>query len=495
VKKKNYFVVLTIFLCISCGVIKKNAYNPTIKYSASKLKEDFSVLDKVLKSNHPSLYWYSTKDSVDDFFSALYEDLQDSLTEQQFRKRVAWVVNKIHCGHTVVRSSKNYSKYYRTQRIRLFPVFLKVWDDSAVVVNSLSIANTTLQRGTVVIGINGIPIKKIIDSICQLISTDGYSNTFKYQLISFNFPAFYNNTYGIDSNYTVQYLDTTGKHNEKTLKNFENNIDLLNKNPIFLPGAITKKQLRQLKLTGNRNIEIVSSLNTAIISVNTFSKGKLIRFFQGSFKKIRKQNIDNIVLDLRLNTGGSVMACTRLSQYLVDKPFNVADTVATFNRSFPYKKFIKPWLIYWLSMHISGRRYKDGKIHFRYFEKHYFKPKKKNHFAGNIYILTGGYTFSAATLLASNLKGQHNVTIVGEETGGGSYGNSAMLLTTIVLPNTGLRITLPLFRMVLDAKGLKSGRGVMPDIEVKPSSSFIKMGADAKMEKVMELLRQKKAYL
>ncbi|HEX8277857.1 MAG TPA: S41 family peptidase [Segetibacter sp.] len=491
-KKKSYYLLFIILVCISCNVIKKDAYNPTIKYSANKLKDDFSILHDVLKTNHPSLYWYSTKDSIDNFFSTTYACLQDSLTEQQFRKRVAWVINKIRCGHTVVRSSKNYSKYYSEQRLKTFPVFLKVWDDSAVVVHNLSIGDTDLRRGTVVISINGIPIKKIIDSICQLISTDGYSNTFKYQLISFNFPAFYNNTYGVDAYYAIKYIDRAGNRKKKILQSIESTTNSLSRNPLFLPAAVTKKQHRATKTRSNRNIKLDSSLSTALVSVNTFSKGKLIRFFRSSFRKIKKQKVENLVLDLRLNSGGSVLACTRLSQYLIDRPFNVADTVATFNRSFPYKKFIKPWLIYWLSMRISGRRLEDEKIHFRYFEKHYFKPKRKNHFAGNIYLLTGGYTFSAATLVASNLKGQHNVTIVGEETGGGSYGNSAMLITKIVLPNTGLRITLPLFRMVLDATRLKTGRGIIPDVEVKPSSNSIKMGVDAKMEKVMEIIRKKK---
>ncbi|MEJ7684222.1 MAG: hypothetical protein WKG06_41490 [Segetibacter sp.] len=44
-------------------------------------------------------------------------------------------------------------------------------------------------------------------------------------------------------------------------------------------------------------------------------------------------------------------------------------------------------------------------------------------------------------------------------------------------------------------KRVKTGRGIFPDIEVKPSSNFIKMGADAKMEKVLELLRQRKSSL
>lgn len=494
VKKNFYFLIL--ITCISCNIIKTSSYNPNVKYSSIQLQEDFTVLHKVLKSNHPSLYWYATKDSIDDLFSATYNSLQYSLTEQQFRKKVAWAISKIHCGHTGVRSSKNYSKYYTSQKIKTFPLYLKVWDDSAIVIHNLLKEDTIIKRGTPVVGINGVPMKKILDSICQLISSDGYSNNFKYQLISFNFPAFYMNAFESDSTYKVQYIDSTGIQKEKKFTNIESKAGFLNINPqISVGGPLTKRKLRQLNLLAERNLLIDSSLKTAILSVNTFSNAKLIRFFNRTFKKIREENIHNIVLDLRLNTGGSVLACTRLSQYLINKPFHVADTVAAYNRSFPHKKYFKSWLIYWLSMHLSGKRYEDGRIHFRYFEKHYFKPKTKNHFNGNIYILTGGFTFSAATLVASNLKGQQNVTIVGEETGGGAYGNSAMLLPTVVLPNTGLRITIPLYRMVLNSKRLKNGRGIFPDVEVKPSSDNIKRNEDAKLEKVLEILKERKTFL
>lgn len=487
--KKNW-PVLILLVFVSCNTIKRSSYNPSHKYGAQQLKEDFAVLDKVLKANHPSLYWYSTKDSIDNFFSAAYKSLNDSLTEQQFRKKAAWVINKIHCGHTVVRPSKAYSKYYRNQDLTFFPLLLKVWKDSAVVISNLSKEDTIIKRGTVVTAINGIAVKNIIDSMCQLISADGYTNIFKYQLISFSFPAFYKNAYGTDSNYTVRYIDSVGRFYEKSFKNFESKNDILNNPAHLLPGVTTKKQFHRLKLLSARKMEITDSVNTAILSVNTFSKGNLIHFFHRSFKKIRQKNIKNVVLDLRMNSGGSVIACTRLSQYLINKPFHVSDTVAAYNKSFQYKKFIRPWLIYWLSMHISGKRLEDGRIHFRYFETHLFKPKIKNHFNGNIYILTGGYTFSAAALVARNLKGQPNVTIVGEETGGGAYGNSAMLLTTIVLPHTRLRITLPLFRMVLDAAHEKNGRGIFPDVEVHPSVLSLKTNRDTKMEKVIELIQK-----
>lgn len=488
---KNWYLLIFL-ISFSCNTIKKTSYNPSKKFSSADLKHDFAILDKTLKGSHPSLYWYTPQDSVNNFFRSAYASLNDSMTEVEFRKKVSWVINKIHCGHTVVRSSKNYSKYYSKHQVKSFPLLLKVWDDSAVVMLNFLKEDSMLQRGTIITKINGVPVKEITDSMCSLISSDGYSNIFKYQLISFNFPAFYKYTYGLDSNYLVEYIDTTGKRNTKLTKNFESKAGTINNNQLQASAIVTRKQFRQLKLQGDRSLAIDSSTNTAVMSVNTFAKGKLIRFFHRSFKELYQKSVANLVIDLRLNSGGSVIACTRLSQYLINKSFHVSDTVAAYNRSFPNKKYIKPWLIYWLSMHISGRRMQDERIHFRYFEKHYFKPKSKNHFNGNIYLLTGGYTFSAATLVASNLKGQPNVTIVGEETGGAAYGNSAMLLTTIVLPKTGLRVTLPLFRMVLNAARLKNGYGVMPDVEVKPSSEFIKAGIDAKFEKAMELIRQKK---
>ncbi len=39
--------------------------------------------------------------------------------------------------------------------------------------------------------------------------------------------------------------------------------------------------------------------------------------------------------------------------------------------------------------------------------------------------LIGGNSFSATSLFAQSVRPEENVTIVGEETGGGAYGNSA----------------------------------------------------------------------
>jgi C-terminal processing protease CtpA/Prc len=140
-------------------------------------------------------------------------------------------------------------------------------------------------------------------------------------------------------------------------------------------------------------------------------------------------------------------------------------------------------------MQMMTSRKKDGKYHFGYFERHYFKPKKKNHFDGIVYIITGGNSFSATTLFTQTVKNQDNVFVVGEETGGGAYGNNAWLIPDVTLPVTGVRFRLPLFRLVLNKDIPKDGRGVQPKIESKPTLDAIRQGTDYKMEKVMELIR------
>ena len=95
-------------------------------------------------------------------------------------------------------------------------------------------------------------------------------------------------------------------------------------------------------------------------------------------------------------------------------------------------------------------------------------------------------------MFVSHLKGQSNVTVVGEETGGGNYGNSSVHLPTIILPNSHIEVILPLYRIVNDAARQKDGRGIMPDIYVGPSADAIKKGIDPKMQKVKELIGTKK---
>jgi C-terminal processing protease CtpA/Prc len=139
---------------------------------------------------------------------------------------------------------------------------------------------------------------------------------------------------------------------------------------------------------------------------------------------------------------------------------------------------------------VITKKHSDGNYHFGYFERHIFKPVKKYHFDKNIYILTGGNSFSATTLFVEQLKGQKNVKVIGEETGGGAYGNTAWIIPELTLPNTKLRIGIPKFRFVMRKELVKEGRGVMPDIYAAPTVEDIKKGVDVKIEAVRKMITE-----
>jgi len=233
--------------------------------------------------------------------------------------------------------------------------------------------------------------------------------------------------------------------------------------------------------------------STAYMQLSTFSSGnKLRKFFRHSFKRMNKLSVKYLIIDLRINTGGSINIATKLTKYLANHPFNVADSIYTKQRSYYYAKHIKPKLGFYLNALFNTRKLGDGNYHMVKYETTLHKPKKNNHFDGNIYYLTAGYTFSASTLHLSQMAAQKNMLVVGEETGGGYYGLSAVNTPYLHLPNSGLRISIPKYRQVFDAARPKTGRGFMPNVYVAPNEETIRKGIDGKLQKAKELIDEQR---
>ena len=493
-----FFFLPAIILVTGCSV-NRHSFSPSKKYSPESLQKDYSVYQQILEEVHPGLYWYQSKDSMDYYFDRGREQLKDSLTETDFRKVLAYVTARINCGHTTVRASKYYSRHVDTARIsRIFPLSLKIWDHTAVVAANLNQRDSLLKRGTVIKKINGWPMEKIVDTLFDYISTDGYNRTHKYQSLSNRgyFGSLYSSIFGFSPSYNIEYTDSTGLIKHTSIKPYRPPSDTIGRSalqPIRNIPQPSRKDRRNFRRNSVRILKIDSVEHVAMMDLNSFGRGyRLKNFFRHSFKSLRKNEIGHLIIDVRGNGGGSVTNSTFITRYISDHRFKVGDSLYAITKKNKYNRYIKNDFFHRLFITFFTNRKADGFYHFRYFEKTFFKPKKRNHFEGKVYILTGGNSFSATTLFASSLIKQDNVTIVGEETGGGAYGNSAWLIPDVTLPETKVRFRLPLFRLVIDKNSPKTGLGVQPEVEAKPTVEAIKRGADYKMEKVMELIKKDK---
>ena len=475
-----------------CGSFK-SAFSPDHKYSPNELGKDYSVFENVLKESHPGLYWYTPPDSMNGYFKWGQDQLRDSLTEPEFKQVLSYVLARIDCGHTTVRSSKRYSRYLDTLRNeKFFPLSLKLWDDTTVVAANLNRKDTVLKRGTVIKAIDHRTIRQITDTLFRFISSDGFNRTHKFQTLSNRggFGSLYTAVYGLNDHYTIDYIDSGGQSKSVTIPVYDPLKDTANRLAVRRFIRPTKRERKQMNLRGTRSLRIDTANNTAFLDVNSFGRGyALQRFFRKSFHTIRRSNVANLVIDLRGNGGGSVTNSTLLSKYLVDERFKICDTLYAIRRKSRYRQYIDDYFFNRLFMLVFTRRHNDGFYHFGYFERHYFHPRKKNHFDGQTYVLIGGNSFSATTLFTNSVIRQQNVTVVGEETGGGAYGNTAWLIPDVKLPETKLQFRLPLFRLVMDRNRPKTGHGIYPEIEAKPTVDAITRNADYKMDKVMELIR------
>lgn len=489
--KQWWWIVFVVFLS-SC-VAQQQKYNPAKKFSAGQLQQDFDLFRNILEESHPSLYWYTPKDSIDYYFETAKSKLIDSLTETQFRYVLSYVVSKFRCGHTSVRPSKAASNASEINRNRMFPLNIKAWDDTVVVTSNINRKDSTVLRGVVLKSIDGKPLPKIIDSIFNHLSNDGHNLTHKYQTVS-NFGVFrnmYASLYGVKQKMQVEYVDSTGRLRSVQMNAYNAAADTP-RGRTEPARDIPRNERRKMMLQSARSLRIDTSLQTAFLEVNTFGKHmKLRSFFRRSFRKMKNEKIQHLVVDMRGNGGGSVTLSNLLTKYLAQQPFKIADTLYAIKRQSSYRKYQEHYIWNRLFMIFFTRKGKDGNYHFRMYENKYFKPKENRRFNNDVYILTGGNTFSAAVLFSKALKDQTNVTIVGEETGGGAYGNTAWLIPDVTLPNTKVRFRLPLFRLVIDKDEAK-GRGLTPEIESKPTVEAIRKSIDFKMQKALELISSKR---
>lgn len=230
-----------------------------------------------------------------------------------------------------------------------------------------------------------------------------------------------------------------------------------------------------------RNLEFLKANDSTVfayMNIKSFSKGgKYKDFYTESFEKIDSAKCKNLVIDVRGNYGGALTEIEFLYSYLADKNYvfiEKAKMTKRFNFLYPLfhsKSKIAKTLgvifspVFGVYQMLKVNK-KDGNAYFKFRQSKMREPNP-NAYQGKVYVLIDGKSFSASSIISTNLKATKRATFVGEETGGAYNGTVAGLYAKLELPNSKVRLNFGLMKINSPYTTNPDGYGIKPDIEIE----------------------------
>jgi hypothetical protein len=493
-KNIGLLILLLLSACSSVGIKQNLSGLPVKKFTQKELSDDFDLLISALKEAHTGLYTYSTKSAFDSIAAIQRKKITNGLNSVEFYNITAPVVaftKEDHCDIAVSKEASDYLKQYG----KYLPLTVISLNKNIYILNNIGNLNI---KGHRLLLINSNPIEDIYRHIFTTFAADGYIETSKYRMLDhFGLAREYSKTIAQPDHFEILVKDpVTRKQASHIVKgiSFKELVDI---EPTLITEGLLKTDLPPAKLEINNDI--------AVLTLNTFSNSSyreaglnFKEFVHGAFDTIRKRNIKNLIIDIRENGGGSEGNEDYLFSFLTAKEYNKYKYVQASAFSYSFYQFTdynSPEGIKEFEDDLKKEHYlaDDGRI-LRKPGIEEPTPLQQNPFNGDVYILTSGWTYSGGAEFCSLMREHTKAIFIGEETGGGFYGNTSGYSLELTLPNTALKIDIPILKFVLDVSDkVPPGRGVIPDYEVQPGIKELLSGIDAEMEFAKQLIKQKKS--
>ncbi len=521
--KVNFlFTILLSLSFISCNSVKK--YNKTInsKHSVAEMHKDIDYTFKKIEKLHPSLYWFISKEKLDFKIDSVKNTITQPLTSKEFYFILSPLVSEIRQGHNSVGYPMD--RYEKDEKKELNKTTTK-----------FSLLNFENVEGKVIIGdiydsvkglqnaellqIDNWEVNDLISKYNTLRSSDGFNTTFIERRKGLMLKSYYQIENPTLDSVTLKLkmndsiFDTTFYRMEKPVEKKDSLKELELENLSDTAKSRIKKEKKAKNLyntirgysaktkTFTRDYKYLKDSSVAYLKIRGFMNGPYKNLYDEFFAEIDTAGCTSIVIDLRDNLGGRLAEIHYLMQYLAKDEFitmtemesktRIPRTKSIWssnnNALFVVLKTIATPFLFTYEQVTSKK--KDGIVY------HTMKASKPtqpfaNAFKGKVYVLINGNSFSASSIISTNLQGSERAIIVGEETGGTFNGTVAGVFKPITLPNSKLKVQFGLGMIRAPYTETPDGFGVIPDFTILPTIEHRKKGIDTELEFVLQQIKE-----
>jgi hypothetical protein len=438
-----------------------------------QLREDFRILRQALEEGHPGIYRFTSRTEMDKRFAEAEKSLDRPMTVYEFYRIVAPVVAAVKCGHTGVRVNPDLSKGKL-----MLPLVVRVLDGKVYVLRDVSSAQGALA-GQEIRAVNGMPADKIVQTMLAAAPGDGDVQTSRLRRIgSPEFAVNLIDLLGLESPYTVTLLDAKqGREHTVRLEGIE---------------AGKLREQRRKDSAESATLTFFDDGNIADLKIYRFGgyagKKPLKAFIQESFGDIANKKSRALIIDLRDNGSGADELGKLLLSFLIGEPFQYYDDLVLNGLDFSFRKYSAQKQSLPAKM---TERQPNGKYRMVKHPNWGIQQPSKPAFTGKTYILINGGSFSTTSEFLSHAHSRKRATFIGEESGGGYYGNTSGPGCLLTLPNTKLQAYVPLMTYYMAVrKDQAPNHGVLADHPVRYTVDELLEGKDKELALALELARQ-----
>ena len=399
-------------------------------YGRKAYVEDLQQLGKKLLEVHPNALKFIGETN---FWKTIEEKkslITDETTFAQFAWHCSEIIANINCSHTSV-GSFSFESEMLPNTFR-FPLQTRLINGKLYVIDALTNSDKVSIKDEI-IAINDFPVSTLITDIYKHIQSQGYAETTKYQ------------EFNLWSTVIIPYaLNFPEKYNIQ-VKGKPQSIELDQAS-----GMVVPYQDNSIPFCGkDLCLEIKQGKNTAVMTLYSFNYypwnnlDEYKQFVDESFKKIKESQVENLIIDLRFNGGGSAESSIYLLKYLSKTPFA------------------------YLNGYGTQQPFKDG-------------------YDGKLFFLIDGHGKSTTGHFMALTKTLNLGTIIGEELGSNQFCTAGQ--TVLRLSNTKMVYYVANTTSRLADINLSDEKGILPDHTIFQDIDDYLNKVDAVKEFTFELI-------